>query len=42
MMSKRDGIGDSFGVGVVHDNFIATVMLECWSDVKAIVCMYSP
>ena len=39
MMLKQDGIGDSFGIGVMHDNFIAMIMFECRSYVKAIVCM---
>ena len=41
MMLKQDGIGDSFDVGVLHDNIIAEMMFEHWSDVKTCLCMHS-
>ena len=42
MMVKQGGISDSFGIGLLHDNIIALIMLEGWSNVKTIVSMYSP
>ena len=41
MILKQDSIGDSFCVGVLHDNLIASIIFSCWSDVKTCLSMHS-